>query len=117
MAKLWARYTSVLGSVTLAHQVSPSACIAMWLWPLPRSSWLRASSINPFGAVYFTMTLMMATSTTPPIHWPSMNFHPSRTRRIRPSSSTRFVEAIMKASEEASAAPFLKSVRMMAAEA
>jgi len=60
---------------------------------------------------------MIAIKTRPPIHSAAVNCQPISTHRMTPSSSTRFVEENKNARLGTSAAPFLKSVLLIAAAA
>jgi hypothetical protein len=54
---------------------------------------------------------------TLPIHSAAVDCQPINNQRMMPSSTTRLVDANRKASDGTRAAPFLNSVRLMAADA
>ena len=60
---------------------------------------------------------MIAISTRPPIHSAAVNCQPISSHRMMPSSITRFVDENRNARLGTSAAPFLKSVLLIAAAA
>src|SRR5665213_2778626 len=115
IAKFCAMATRVAGSRRRAISEPPSTAADPWSWPPVSSTRRRASSTSALGYVSLASTVMIAMSTTPPIHSAAVNCQPISNQRMIPSSMTRFVDEKRNARLGMSAAPFLNSVLLRAA--